>query len=47
MTQIHTADKAGIGLTTLKKIERGEYNRVEFGLVKKYVNACGEKIEIN
>jgi len=44
MTQVQLADKAGISVTTLRKMERGE--RVKLDVLELIAEALGKKVAV-
>lgn len=44
MTQVQLADKAGVSVTTLRKMERGE--RVKLDVLELIAEALGKKIKV-
>lgn len=44
MTQVQLADKAGVSVTTIRKLERGE--RVKLDVLELIAEALGKKIKV-
>jgi transcriptional regulator with XRE-family HTH domain len=41
MSQIQLSELIGVGITTIKKIEKGEVDHIVHGNIKKYIAGCG------